>query len=134
MNRTLLAPLLLVLAVGGCASSGGTEQRTTGIYEYTLTREDFSNAAYANMLDVVNALRGNWLQNSLVAVDGLLIGDTSELRRIHPMNVESVRLLNVHQAKTMFGMQMNFRRAIVVTSKRGGNGGTAAATRGTNDR
>jgi hypothetical protein len=119
MSRARLVPVLLSLALAGCAAKADREHTPArGLYEHVLTQEDMREAPYNNMYDVVNALRGNWLRGSLLAVDGLLVGSTNELRSIRPMDVQSVQLLNVHQAKTLFGMQMNFRRAIMVTTKR----------------
>jgi hypothetical protein len=122
MIRTRLAPALLVLAVtvAGCTSTGGMERAQAGPFESTLSQEEFRAAPYSNMYDTVNALRSNWLQNSLLAVDGLLVGSTTELRQFRAMDVESVQFLREHQAQTMFGRQMNFRRVILLTTRRGG--------------
>ena len=84
---------------------------------------------FANLYDVVRALRGNWLRaraaesfgkssEMQVYLDMQRIGTVDELRTMSPMNILTVRFFDPIQASARWGMDHGAGALLVTTTKR----------------
>lgn len=124
MNLRALFSVLLLASVTACASTGGR----TSYDRDRITREELEERSYANLYDVVSALRPNWLRTAmgagggtsastpLVYVDGRRLGDTGELRSVSAQAVQSARYLSATEAQNRYGMA-EARPVIDVTTR-----------------
>lgn len=118
--RNLFGIVLLALATA-CASGasrGGSYDRDR------ITREELESRAGANLYDIVNSSRSNWLRaqagtgggTPLVYVDGRRLGGLELLRSINVSTVEEVRYLSASAAHSRYSMS-DARPVIEVISR-----------------
>lgn len=121
--RTLIAVLLLG-ALGACASTGGHGERRD---RNVLTLEQIEEADQSNLYDLIRVYHPTWFntrgQNSfnsenpiMVYLDGTRLGDIEALRGLSPHHVQEIRYLSAAQAQARFGLG-NTQGAIAVTSR-----------------
>jgi hypothetical protein len=96
----------------------------------TITRDEIRSTQFNNMLDVVRALRGNWVRTRTAESFGKssvlqvyldmqrLPGGLDELRQLTPVNVELVRFLDPVQASARFGLDHGSGALLITTAKR----------------
>jgi hypothetical protein len=130
MKHPLLAVLILLLSLIGCASAsqdGGTTRRQAN----ALTQAEIEGTRFGNAHELVSALRPNWLTQRgtqsfsdptagtvRVYVDGNHAGDAEALRSITVQDVLSMQYLSASEAQARFGSRQNMGGAILVTTQR----------------
>jgi hypothetical protein len=111
----LALALLLAVAIGGCASAGGTRTRSGS--GTTLSKEQLANANSDNLYDAILKLRPEWLSSrgpvsvtdmTPSAVDvymnGSMLGKAEYLREVRLGDVTEVRYWDAGSASARFGM------------------------------
>ena len=128
IRRSLVALLLsgTACASGGApASSSRTRPRTD-----LLTREQIEGTSFGSVLDLVRALRSNWLNTRgpdtingppsevQVHVDNVRVGGPATLRDIHPNDVASIQYFDPITAAGRWGLGYTAGAIQVTTRKR----------------
>ena len=123
---TLLFALLTVVALGGCASSGGgsgdSGERTRGTQNQIIEAE-LSTLYQLNAYQAVERLRPRWLRQRLGRVPQVVVGGSpgqglGVLRSIRAVDVREMRFMSASDATTRYGTGYD-GGAIVVELKGG---------------
>ena len=130
---SLLAALLLPLLLAACKT---TENRTQSNKRGPITQQEMldSGLTFGNAYDVVRQLRPSWLiergistltpstvDDTLldfiaVYVDRQLMGDPGTLRRISPVQIQTIEFLDTGRAQRL-GSRSHIHGAIVLTTR-----------------
>ena len=122
-KRATVLALAMGLALAGCASTGGGGSRGSSD---VVTREEIEDASQTTALDLIRALRPQWLrirgsmgdaEPIMVYVDGTRRGPAPDaLRGIRTNLVEEIRFYDSREAQFEFGLG-NANGAIAITSR-----------------
>ena len=121
MTIRYLVLAAVLMSTVACASGGGageTAARSPSYNRDVLTAEELAQRSYANMYDVVGALRPNWLRPPMggagmgssaaaapaVYVDGRRLGDTETLKQVSAQSVAIARYYSATEAQNRFGL------------------------------
>ena len=111
VRARILFALLTVVALGGCASSGGgsgdSGERTRGT-QNQIIRAELEQLYQLNAYQAVERLRPNWLRRRLGRTPRVILGGTAGqnlgiLRTIRATDVQEMRFLAARDATTRFG-------------------------------
>lgn len=119
-GRTVIALVsgLAVVGIGGCASSGASDQASTersGSRANVITAEQLEDVGRVSVYDAVRRLRPAWLRNRgydsfqqtstvKVYLDGQSYGSVADLRNMQTTNVATIQWLDGIAATQRFGM------------------------------
>ena len=132
MRKHVLLPLIFVglaLILSSCATTGASGSRGSG---NKLTAEEIAEVSANTAYEVVEIARRQWLrqralrtgsnqamgsqEGAVVYLDGVRIGDVSELRRIRATVVAEMEYLSPSDATNRFGTNHD-QGAILVTTR-----------------
>ncbi|NIR78832.1 MAG: hypothetical protein GWO00_10760 [Gemmatimonadetes bacterium] len=122
--RTIV-PLLLLLAMTACASTGERSRRDRD----RITLEEIEAADQTTAFDIIRVLRPRWLQTRgpssiysedpiMVYVDGNRLGGPETLSTIPKISIQEMRHLSPVDAQARYGLN-HTNGAILVTTRRG---------------
>lgn len=134
--RLPLAALCLALALPGCASSGGAARATEESAPRAkrdpnlITAEEMTHGQYANVYDVVRALRPQWLNfkgadtilgeqgEVQVRLDESPLGGIASLQQVTAVGVTSIRFVDGITAAGRWGGAYTHGAILVTGMKR----------------
>ena len=116
---------ILLVAIVACSSA--TQRRPAGRDARLITTEEIDVSRFSTALDVVQALRPQWLrmrgrtsfnlsESVKVYFDDVLLGTPSQLRNVPARAIRWMRFLDGNEATTRWGLDHG-QGAIVLSSK-----------------
>lgn len=121
----VLSALVLTVACGGPTGTAGAGPRPS---QDLITADEIQAQHFANMYDLIGALRPNWLRSRtasfgasgqvgvMIYLDGNRLGAADYLRQIAAGGIESARFLSGPDATSRYGTN-HASGAILITSK-----------------
>jgi hypothetical protein len=124
-GSTVLKVAVLLVAIGACSSA--TQRRSAGRDARLITTEEIDVVRFSTALDVVQALRPQWLrlrgrtsfnlsESVKVYYDNVLLGTSSQLRNVPARAISWMRFLDGNEATTRWGLDHG-HGAIVVSTR-----------------